>query len=98
MYRFRCLGKTVKGDRCKNKFLTDKYSKELTCTVHKNQKVDFMYGRDLNGIKDISLIICKNIEDPKTFVSFSKVCRAFARAAHGINKEKKVEFFPYWPI
>ena len=91
---FRCLGKNKDSSRCKNTFLTSKYSKTLTCFKHKNQTVDFVYSSVTKScpLHDIAYIIAKEINDSKTFAQFAKVCLSTAKACHKLQEEKKEQF------
>ncbi len=93
-YKFRCLGKNKKGERCSNTFVSSRYSKTLTCSKHKSQDVDFQYSslKNSDPLKDVAFLIAKEIKDPKTFNSFAKVSLSCAKACHKLQKNKKNEF------
>ena len=92
--KFRCLGKNKNGDRCKKTFITTTYSKILTCSIHKNQEVDFLYSslKKSCPLHDIAFLIAKEIDDPKTFSQFAKVCLSTAKQCHKLQEEKKEQF------
>lgn len=94
MNNFQCLGKTGKGERCKNTFVTSKWSNTLVCHYHKNQKVDFTYSslKTFCKMKDVAYLIAKEIHDPQTFGIFAKLCKSTAKACHLLQEEKKDEF------
>ena len=92
--KFRCLGKNKNGSRCNNKFLTNNWTKELTCTKHKDQKVDFQYSplKYPCPLRDVAYLIAKEIDDPVTFANFAKVCLTTAKCCHRLQDDKKKEF------
>lgn len=92
--RFQCLGVNKNGQRCNNKFLTSKYSEELTCSKHKEQNVSFKYSsvKDFSKLHDIAKLIAIHINDPETFSDFSKVCLSTAKACHVLQDIKKKQF------
>jgi len=92
--KFRCLGKNKNGSRCKKTFITSSWSKILTCSTHKTQEVDFQYSSVKNScpLHDIAFLIAKEIDDPKTFSQFAKVCLSTAKQCHKLQEKKKEQF------
>ena len=94
MRRFTCMGLTAKGKKCKNVFLTSKHSEELTCSIHKDQIVEFEYSTVKTSciLHDIAHIIASNISNPQTFLAFAQICLSAAKACHKLQDIKKKEF------
>ena len=92
--RLKCLGKTKKGTRCKNIFLTNKWSTILTCSLHWYQKVTFQYHTLTQPCRlhDVAHLIAGYISDPKTFYIFANVCISAAKACHSLQEVKKKQF------
>lgn len=92
--RFQCLGRTKKGQRCRNMFLTNPYSKALVCSTHSDQKPEIQLSPisvKAMGV-DVAKIIASLLDDPTTFANWARTCKSAANACHRLQEDKKKQF------